>query len=80
MARAKAFNDKPMALRTCVSPVQHFFLEPGDDDKTMAELTERIHDHANAYAQSLAKDGISRTLATVQLTVLGVELAPLKEF
>jgi len=46
----------------------------------MAELVERITDCANAYAQSLAKDGITRTLAIVQLTVPRLELAPLREF
>jgi hypothetical protein len=46
----------------------------------MAELMKMIPDRANAYAQSLAKDGIIRTLVTVQLFAPRVELAPLKEF
>lgn len=45
-----------------------------------ASPTSWILDHTNAYAQSLDKDGITRTLAIVQLTAPRVDLAPLKEF
>lgn len=80
VARAKVFNDKLQALRAGVGPALHFFQEDGDENRTMAELVERITDRANAYAQSLAKDGITRTLSIVQLTVPRVELVPLREF
>jgi hypothetical protein len=80
VAQVKAFNDKLLALHTGVSPELQFFQEPRDETKTMAELTETIPDHANAYVQSLAKDGITHTLATVQLFAPRVELARLKEF
>ena len=63
--RAKAFGEKLRALRAGVGPALCFFKEQGDENRTMAELAEMIPDRANAYAQSLAKDGITRTLATV---------------
>jgi hypothetical protein len=47
IARAKAFSDKLVALRTGVSPTLHFFQEVGDETKTMAELAERILDYAH---------------------------------
>jgi hypothetical protein len=80
VAQAKAFNDRPVALHTGVSPELQFFQEPRDETKTMDELTVMIPDCANAYAQSLAKDGITHTLVTMQLFAPRVELAPLKEF
>lgn len=80
VGRAKVFNDKLQALHMAVGPALHFFQEDDDENRTMAELAERIPDRANAYAKLLAKYGITRALATVQLAILGVELAPLNEF
>jgi hypothetical protein len=35
----------------------------------MAKLAEMIPNRANAYAKALARDGITRMLATIQLTI-----------
>jgi len=69
ITRAKAFNEKLQALRMVVTPVLQFFNEDGDEAQTMVELVGRVPDRANAYAKSLAKDGILRALAAIQLAV-----------
>ena len=52
--RAKAFDEKLRALCAGVIPTLRFFKEEGDENQTMAELTEMIPNRANAYAKALA--------------------------